>query len=72
MGNYILGPQRENNPIYDLYAVSIHSGGLGGGHYTAVAKVRDSWYGFNDSYVGSGADASTPGAYVLFYKLREA
>ena len=24
--------------IYDLYAVSNHFGGLGGGHYTAYAK----------------------------------
>ena len=25
-------------PLYDLYAVSQHSGGMGGGHYTAVCK----------------------------------
>ena len=25
-------------PIYDLFAVSEHSGGLGGGHYTACCK----------------------------------
>ena len=25
-------------PVYDLYAVSQHSGGMGGGHYTAVCK----------------------------------
>jgi len=24
--------------LYDLYAVSNHFGGLGGGHYTAYAK----------------------------------
>lgn len=28
----------SNKPIYDLYAVSNHYGGLGGGHYTAYAK----------------------------------
>ena len=27
-------------PLYDLYAVSNHSGGLGSGHYTATCKVR--------------------------------
>lgn len=28
--------------IYELYAISNHYGGLGGGHYTAYAKVKDS------------------------------
>lgn len=27
--------------LYELYAVSNHYGGLGGGHYTAYAKVSD-------------------------------
>lgn len=26
--------------VYDLYAISNHYGGLGGGHYTAYAKVK--------------------------------
>lgn len=36
--------------LYDLYAVSNHFGGLGGGHYTAYAKNPDSnkWYDFDD------------------------
>ena len=45
---YIRGSPREGcpPPIYDLFAVSEHSGGLGGGHYTAVAKSPDTdeWY----------------------------
>jgi hypothetical protein len=36
---YVQGPTGALPPIYDLYAVSQHSGGLGGGHYTAVCKV---------------------------------
>lgn len=28
----------ETNMIYDLFAISNHYGGLGGGHYTAYAK----------------------------------
>lgn len=39
-------------PVYDLYAVSNHYGGLGGGHYTAFGQGVDSkWYCFDDSHV---------------------
>ena len=38
-------------PIYDLYAVSNHYGGLGGGHYTAYAQRGGKWYNFDDSRV---------------------
>lgn len=34
----------ESEPEYELYAVSNHYGGLGGGHYTAFAKNKDKWY----------------------------
>lgn len=39
--------------VYDLFAISNHMGGLGGGHYTAYAKnVHDGrWYEFDDSRV---------------------
>lgn len=38
-GHHVLGPIDEPAPpIYDLYAVSHHSGSLHGGHYTAVCK----------------------------------
>lgn len=72
---YIKGPKDDIAPaVYDLYAVSQHSGGLGGGHYTAICKnFKDgSWYSFNDSHV-SRVDASSAvdsSAYVLFYKRR--
>jgi hypothetical protein len=35
---YVKGPTGPSEPIYDLFGVSEHSGGLGGGHYTAVCK----------------------------------
>lgn len=37
------------SPIYDLFAVDNHYGGLGGGHYTAFAKnfYDNSWYEYN-------------------------
>jgi ubiquitin carboxyl-terminal hydrolase 4/11/15 len=34
LSRYVKGPY-DKAPIYDLYAVSMHFGGLGGGHYTA-------------------------------------
>ena len=34
----------SSQPIYDLYAISNHYGGLGGGHYTAFAKNGDQWF----------------------------
>lgn len=43
---YVIGPQSEKAPpVYDLYAVSHHSGGLGGGHYTATCKnfLNNKW-----------------------------
>ena len=63
--------------VYDLYAVSNHFGGLGGGHYTAYAKNAENgqWYGFNDSSVSRidsdpGQTIVSPAAYVLFYERR--
>jgi len=77
MTPFICGPSTEPQ-IYDLYAVSNHYGGLGGGHYTAYAKnaENEQWYSFNDSSVGrvDGDPSNTvvsPGAYVLFYERRE-
>ncbi|WCJ26655.1 Ubiquitin carboxyl-terminal hydrolase 9 [Euphorbia peplus] len=58
--------------MYELYAISNHYGGLGGGHYTAFAKLVDEnrWYNFDDSRVSpvNEADIKTSAAYVLFYR----
>ncbi|WOL08121.1 ubiquitin carboxyl-terminal hydrolase 9 [Canna indica] len=58
--------------IYELYAVSNHYGGLGGGHYSAYAKLieEDSWYHFDDSHVSpvKEDEIKTSAAYVLFYQ----
>ncbi|XP_010538864.1 PREDICTED: ubiquitin carboxyl-terminal hydrolase 10-like [Tarenaya hassleriana] len=58
--------------VYELYAVSNHYGGLGGGHYTAYAKLIDDnrWYHFDDSHVSpvSESEIKTSAAYVLFYR----
>jgi len=63
-------------PIYDLYAASLHYGGLGGGHYTASCKNAKTgkWYRFDDSSVNAeqeGSKLQTAAAYLLFYQLRQ-
>ncbi|BGP17543.1 hypothetical protein JCM10213v2_005576 [Rhodosporidiobolus nylandii] len=61
---------------YDLYAVSNHFGGLGGGHYTAFAKNHENgrWYDFDDSRVSeiSPDRVRSSAAYLLFYRRRTA
>lgn len=61
-------------PIYDLYAVDNHYGGLGGGHYTAYAKnpEDDKWYYYDDSSVRPAniEDSKSSAAYLLFYRRR--
>lgn len=69
------GEKMGTLPVYDLFAVSCHSGGLGGGHYTAYClnHLTQKWYTFNDSIV-TNCDVSatrTSGAYLLFYQQRE-
>lgn len=71
---FVIGP-KENPPIYDLYAVSNHFGGMGGGHYTAYGRHRDdnNWYRYDDSSVStaSSSEIVSRAAYVLFYKRRD-
>jgi ubiquitin C-terminal hydrolase len=46
LSKYVIGPQsNESPPIYDLYGISHHMGGLGGGHYVATAKnhINNKW-----------------------------
>ncbi|KAJ3159743.1 ubiquitin carboxyl-terminal hydrolase [Geranomyces michiganensis] len=68
------GDSDDDSLVYDLFAVSNHFGGLGGGHYTAYAKncLDDQWYNFDDSHVSKTDEASimTPAAYFLFYRRR--
>ncbi|KAI9331333.1 hypothetical protein BDR26DRAFT_806959, partial [Obelidium mucronatum] len=65
-------PPSLQSQIYDLYAVSNHIGGLGGGHYTACVKSIENgkWYDMDDDRVTEIAEDSvmTSDAYLLFYK----
>jgi len=72
---WILNPD-EKNTQYELFAISNHMGGLGGGHYTAFAKnkIDELWHSFNDTHVDLVKDTSTiktSSAYVLFYKKQK-
>ncbi|XP_076023983.1 ubiquitin carboxyl-terminal hydrolase 2a isoform X2 [Genypterus blacodes] len=61
------------NAVYNLYAVSNHSGTTMGGHYTAYCCNPSSgeWFTFNDSRVMpmSSSQVRSSDAYVLFYQL---
>uniref|UniRef100_A0A4W4G3L2 Ubiquitin carboxyl-terminal hydrolase 2 n=1 Tax=Electrophorus electricus TaxID=8005 RepID=A0A4W4G3L2_ELEEL len=61
------------NAIYNLYAVSNHTGTTLGGHYTAYCRNPSSgeWYTYNDSRVSpmSSSQVRSSDAYVLFYEL---
>jgi ubiquitin carboxyl-terminal hydrolase 4/11 len=65
---------QSSDALYDLYAVSNHYGGLGGGHYTAYCRMPDDgrWHVFDDSSVRevSASEVVSPAAYVLFYRRR--
>jgi ubiquitin C-terminal hydrolase len=67
--------QKEHQLIYDLFAVSNHYGGVGGGHYTAFGQnpLNKQWYSFNDSSCQPAQTSRivSEGAYNLFYRLRE-
>ncbi|XP_028319890.1 ubiquitin carboxyl-terminal hydrolase 32 isoform X2 [Gouania willdenowi] len=57
--------------IYNLYAISCHSGILGGGHYVTYAKnPNDKWYCYNDSSCKevNSDEIDTDSAYILFYE----
>lgn len=65
--------ENTNHAVYNLYAVSNHSGTTMGGHYTAYCRSPASgeWHQFNDSSVTpmSSSQVRTSDAYLLFYEL---
>ncbi|XP_013176656.1 PREDICTED: ubiquitin carboxyl-terminal hydrolase 2-like [Papilio xuthus] len=65
---------RSAQPVYNLYAVSNHSGTTYSGHYTAYCKhpYTGDWHEYNDSRVTpiSPRNVVSPEAYVLFYELQ--
>jgi ubiquitin C-terminal hydrolase len=77
MAPWIGSASNRKNAVYDLYAISNHMGGMGGGHYTAYAKnlIDKQWYEFDDSRVSpvhNLDEMKGSEAYVLFYSRRQA
>jgi len=74
LSSFLHDKSPDKDTIYDLFAVSNHSGGLGGGHYTAYAKNKfdNKWYLFNDSSCSlvSESNIVSSSAYVLFYSKK--
>ncbi|KAI7818214.1 hypothetical protein BC939DRAFT_480534 [Gamsiella multidivaricata] len=73
----VLKVEEDVDNMYDLYGVSNHMGGLGGGHYTAYAKNEKlgEWFNFDDSHVSAVGDVESiksSSAYLLFYRRRNA
>ncbi|XP_044879614.1 ubiquitin carboxyl-terminal hydrolase 19 isoform X3 [Mauremys mutica] len=73
--------EQQQQPMYDLYAVINHYGGMIGGHYTAYARLPSDktsqrsdvgWRLFDDSTVTTVDESQvvTRYAYVLFYRRR--
>lgn len=60
-------------PVYNLYAVSNHTGNTLGGHYTACCRnpALGEWYSYNDTRVNpmSSSQVRSSNAYVLFYEM---
>eukprot|EP00501_MAST-03F_sp_TOSAG23-6_P002665 GSMAST32.ASY1.ANO1.2812.1 assembled CDS len=77
MSSYLVpgSPDSKMSNLYDLIAVSNHSGNMRGGHYTACGlnQVTGQWLCFNDAMVSSVSESSlvSKSAYILFYKRRQ-
>ncbi|XP_069045485.1 ubiquitin carboxyl-terminal hydrolase 19 isoform X3 [Lepisosteus oculatus] len=82
LSKFCIGQKDDSQPpIYDLYAVINHYGGMIGGHYTAYARLPNDknsqrsdvgWRLFDDSTVTTVEESQvvTRYAYVLFYRRR--
>jgi hypothetical protein len=62
----------DSNNVYDLFAVSCHTGSISSGHYTAMCKNKENWYMFDDAsvYKISSSTVISPSAYVLFFRKK--
>jgi ubiquitin C-terminal hydrolase len=68
---YVEDNKKDKN-MYDLCAVTVHSGNMNNGHYVIARKVENNWVVFNDNTVVpvSENDINNGSAYYLVYKRR--
>lgn len=73
LSEYVIS-KNQDGVVYDLFAVSNHMGGIGGGHYTAYARnqATNRWYVFDDSRTQEVniMNVKSRAAYVLYYQRR--
>ena len=71
MNNYCLN-YKENTMDYELRGLIIHTGSLGGGHYTAICKnnIDNKWHKYDDANVSDIDEDNlfNINPYCLFYK----
>ena len=69
---FITNPDYKESTLYNLIAISCHTGSLAGGHYTTYAKnfCTNSWFHFDDQIVSEADKQSllSPHAYILVYR----
>lgn len=76
MTKYCITTNSNEKVFYDLYAIMVHHGGMGGGHYIAYAKHyikgQSQWFYFSDSSFRkvSERDVLNAQAFMLFYERR--
>ena len=72
---FIINRDYKQSTLYDLVAISCHTGSLAGGHYTTYARnfLTTNWFHFNDDIVSEADEKSlvTPNAYILVYCRQE-
>ena len=74
LSKYVIGYDKDTYK-YDLYGICNHSGGVGGGHYTAfVRNANKKWYSFNDTDVqeiNNLGSLKSARAYCFFYRKQK-
>ncbi len=74
MNPYTYGYINHINNLYDLQAITYHTGNICGGHYYSVGKCKDKWILYNDDQTGIIDEESkiiNDNAYILFYKKQK-
>lgn len=70
MTSRVIEPEPGKSMIYDLIAVDMHYGGLGGGHYTAYAQnfINKTWYEYNGKLPSSSPLSITESVQITAYR----